>query len=881
MIPTHRFTLDDFCILLFGISLWLIYLYPVVKTGAFSHPIDWPTTVHAEGVSLTTYGKWFFEQPHRFLTDAFSGDFTVFYNYLPYYLFNLLAKLTSIPPMVLQAVYVGPFLGFLYVVLNYYFLNKVFNNKRIALIGSVLIAFMWHSRITDFYFTEYAGTTRYLHVSFVALMLGTAQGVSSLLFVPTLCVMYLAYTHNSIKYKIYYGLLLGILLQTHTLTFINILTINLFYLTLHNFLQWWNLRSSKWKRYSITLFIGILVLYLIIQYVKSYPLLPSLVIIAGGTALFAINFFYDKNKRFYLVSYPISLAVSIYYLLTIKNFLLPNSITSLPECIGCYHFGIFQLSILYFPHFLAAFMGIRFLVVNQFRNLLILTLSAFLVTLVLSYNDLVGWGNHPYRFAINLLIPMMILAAVGIYYGYIQGGKWKAVSVFLAVWFTITIAFNVQDVFQNRRPYDNPVTGTQEEYKFFKQVENNTTAEDYILTGPEYNYPVGMSQTAMILNYSRARNFIPDYRYIISKEKYLNRMELFCFFFPLYPHHDVHTGLKACENKNGTIYLENHNLQLKLRENELKNSVLQMYGIKHLASLRGKFATAINRQADSFKWKILNSTPAGTLAQVSPITLTGVTIFEKGKYHADGFTVKFEVTKAGSQVLIVAGNNLNENIGNVQIDGKSIPVSHQDNSVILLKTPLTVGKHELFLNSVHSNNKYYLTSDYIYFLNFIHKGDFYNYLTLITMEEKYDFISHIAEAEINTFYDDSLLREKNKLFTHPFPSAPAKLKYFNLLIPSGAELHFTVDLKNTTNGVRYTVLVDNTAIFKKTYTVASTEKIIIPLEKYYNQKVAISFLVYPLGSNHGDWAYWTDPRLMITIEHKQELKRLVNKGLKL
>jgi len=556
-------------------------------------------------------------------------------------------------------------------------------------------------------------------------------------------------------------------------------------------------------------------------------------------------------------------------LLAIKEISLPtNSTTGLSECISCFYFGISQLDVLYFPHFLAALFGIWFLTSSKFRSqkLLIWIFSGLLATLVLSYNNFVGWGNHPYRFAIHLLMPLMIAAAVGIYYGYVQGGKWKIISVFLAIWFTLTIVLNVNDVFQNRRPYDNPVSETQEQYNFFKQVESNTASGNYILTAPEgegYNYPSGTVQTAKLLNYSKARSFIPDFRYLISKGRYLNRIALFCFLFPSYSYCDARTAF-------GTIPMENGEY-LKIKDNQIKNSILQVYGIKHFASLGEPFTTLINHQADSFKWKILTSTPSGTLAQSSPITLTGVATFEKGQYHAEGFTVNFEVAKAGSHVLVAAGNNFNKNVGEVQIDGKPQKVSYQDNSVILLKTPLTAGKHELFLSSTHPNNPY----DYIYFVNFIHENDFDNYLTMVTIEEKYNFINHLTEASIKTLYDDTVLRNKNKLFTHPFWNTPAELVYSNLLIPSGTELHFTIDLANTLNGAKYMVLVNDTPVFEKTYTTVSTEAVVIPLEKYSNQRVTISFLVDPLGNNDSDWAYWTAPKLITITDHQQELKRLV------
>jgi len=44
LIP-KKLTFEDFAALFFGTALWLIYLYPVWKTGAFCHPIDWPTMV--------------------------------------------------------------------------------------------------------------------------------------------------------------------------------------------------------------------------------------------------------------------------------------------------------------------------------------------------------------------------------------------------------------------------------------------------------------------------------------------------------------------------------------------------------------------------------------------------------------------------------------------------------------------------------------------------------------------------------------------------------------------------------------------------------------------------------------------------------------------
>ena len=846
-----RLTFDDFSVLFFGISFWLICLYPVWKAGAFSHPIDWPTTLHAEGISLSTYGKWFFEYPHNFLTDAFSGDFPVYYNYLPHYLLNLLAKFTGIPPMVLEAVYLGPFWGFLYIVINYLFLSKTFNNKRIALISSVFMAFMWHSRITDIYFTEHASVTTLLHVAFIALMLSVA-GLSYIFYVPALCLMYLAYTRRSIQYKIYYGLLLGIIFQSHTLTFINILFINFFYLILNYLFQFWRSLTAN-GRVGFTFIAGsiliIIITILAFRYVNgSYLLLPPFTFVVATPILFACLFVLDKNKSFYLVSYPISIAISIPYLFLIKDLALASVGNG---CIACRYFTISQIVILYFPHFLAALLGIWFLGFSKFRNqkLLIWVLSILLATFILSYNNFVGWGNHPYRFAILLLMPLMIAAAVGIYYGYMKRGIWKVVSVFLAIWFILTIVLNINDVFQNRRPYDNCVSGTQEQYDFLKQVKNNTVAgNDILLTAPE----IRVNQAAMLLNYSKERGFIPDNRYILHKERYINRMKLFYFLFPSYPHPDQRAGCKPCENEDGVIHLGN----ILIKDKQIQHSILQVYGIKHIASLGEPFATIINRQADSFKWQILNNTPSGILVQVSPVTLPGVATFQRGQYHEKYFTVRFNLTKAGENILIVGGNHLSENINSIFVDKQKQTILYRDNSLLLTRKDLAKGEHELTITSTRLNSE-----DYIYFLNVIHQNDFDKYLSIGEVFYDFDFIEHLSEAKYSNMLSGTVLNTGKELFTHP-TAAPATLSYSNVFIKEEAKLSFGVDLKNTSNGVKYTILVNGEAVFDRVYKKPTQENnIIISLEKYYQKSVKIDFIVDPLGNNHCDWAYWKTPRL--------------------
>ncbi|OQW87974.1 MAG: hypothetical protein BWK78_08705, partial [Thiotrichaceae bacterium IS1] len=535
--------------LLLGMVLWITYLTPLFGSGISHLPKNWPIRIDIhDTVALTTYGKWLVNTPHNYMSDSFSGDFLVIYNYVSDLMNNILAKMTAIPPMVLQAVYIGPFLGFLFVVLNYLVLNKIIANGRIALLASVLIAFMGNSHLYDLFgiydyynynvFKEFnnndpAFCLRIFHLPFK--ILPVDQGGYSwgwILFLPTLVLLYLAYLKPDIKYKVLYGLLLGVLLQTHSLTFVNVLAVNLFYLSLHNlFLLWKNYKKS-----AITLVLLTLTTYSVLPFFYGF-VVPPIYFVGGFITLFVLNFLFDRKKSFYLVSYSVFLVICLPYLAVIVDNIgfLGKYRAFLP-----WHIPLPVLATLYLPHLLATGIGLYFLSVgpSKHKELSIWLISILGGTFIMAYNHLLGWGNHPYRFAINLIFPMMILAAFGLFYGvknisssdYFRNMTFKSISLVLMGWFCIIIALDMNNYLHDRRPFHNFVFGSQDEYDFLKEVQQETHDGEYILTAPERSSLP--AQTAILLNYSQSRGFLPDYRFILFEEKYQNRLKLFCFFFP-------------------------------------------------------------------------------------------------------------------------------------------------------------------------------------------------------------------------------------------------------------------------------------------------------------------------------------------------------------
>jgi len=128
-------------------------------------------------------------------------------------------------------------------------------------------------------------------------------------------------------------------------------------------------------------------------------------------------------------------------------------------------------------------------------------------------------------------------------------------------------------------------------------------------------------------------------------------------------------------------------------------------------------------------------------------------------------------------------------------------------------------------------------------------------------ETFYDFFGNADKAIKINILDPNVTRIQDELYTHP-TNLPANLTYSNIFIPEDASLVFGVSVKNTQNGVKCIVLINGQPVFDKVYQTASEEKTVsIPLQKYYNQSVTVSFIVDPLGNNAFDWIYWVAPKI--------------------
>ena len=263
----------------------LLYVSPVLQ-DAVRLGLDWPIRLHhLEGTSLTNLGKWWVMPPHRYLSDGLNDEFRVYCYYLSDALINLIAELGHWPAMTVQAVIYGPLLGFAFLLLNYLSIAVVVRDRRVALWAALLISLGGNSIILDRPDPVSGFPLNFiLHVPFHTLSLGTAQSLGWVFFLPCLSLTHLAYRTGRTRWAIANGVALGLLLQTHTLTFFNVVFVQLVYLVLSNALE-----HSRSRGYRVWLSSLGLVTVGFLSLVITRPLVPFAGLVVLGVLALAVR----------------------------------------------------------------------------------------------------------------------------------------------------------------------------------------------------------------------------------------------------------------------------------------------------------------------------------------------------------------------------------------------------------------------------------------------------------------------------------------------------------------------------------------------------------------------------------------------------------------
>jgi hypothetical protein len=670
------------CAVLVGLLYVSPILKDVVRTG-----LDWPIWIdHPEGLMDTSLGKWWVLSPHRYLVDGSSGEFPIYYQSLSDSILNLIAEPLGIPAMTVQAVLFGPFLGFAFLLLNYFSIAAVASDRRVALAASLLISLGGNTSFLD-RLDPASGLplNSILHVPFRVISLATAQSLGWVLVLPCLSLTFLAYRRFSRTRALGAGVLLAALFHSHTLTFLNVAAAQLFYFVLVNALE--RPRDRRFRAW-----VGALAL-LAATFVVLAAARPSLSftipVALGGLAL-AATFLVDPNKRFYLWSYGAAGILALPYVLLLARH--ARALAALQrgwDGVQMMTVGLSGFALFFAAFLLAAAAGFYW---SRDRPVLIWAGALLASTAFLAVNHLWHWGNHPYRFAIHMLFPLAILAALALRdaprpLAAVLGAWLGAVCVFDAGSFALgharTVRFRVAD---------------PERAAFLATVREVTSREEgrgtRLLLPVELVYPRGLVQATTLMNYSRLPSFVPDYRHALWPERYENRMGLFCFLFPGYPNEDYPFGRRACDEA-----LDPEPALLTIREPRLRSAILPVYRIGYAAALGKPFSSHLERASPSYGWPVVTRAGNGLFLRTDPPNLPGLARLTR--LAADAATLRIGLTPdaPGPHLLVLGGRRLAIRAPRVLLDGRRLESSRRSTNWAVFEADLSAGAHVLELPS--------------------------------------------------------------------------------------------------------------------------------------------------------------------------------------
>jgi hypothetical protein len=256
-------------------------------------------------------------------------------------------------------------------------------------------------------------------------------------------------------------------------------------------------------------------------------------------------------------------------------------------------------------------------------------------------------------------------------------------------------------------------------------VTGEAPSDTTLLNPPEYAYPRGVHENTLLFSYSRRPGFVPDYRYLLDREPYFNRLALFCFLFPEYPAVDSHlASRRACDES-----LEPPQDLVTLREARLRAAILPLYGVRYAAALGTPFSEDLAHSEAQYGWEVIvEFGRKRRLVRCDKPNLPGLARLDRLSEGPLGQILRFHVSGKGDHLFVLGGRRLRERVGQLRLDGHEAPeVVWRDNWSVF-EAPLQAGTHELALERVRGETGG--ERDVLYFVTIVEKRLAANYLAL-------------------------------------------------------------------------------------------------------------------------------------------------------
>lgn len=673
-------------------------------------------------MSLSTYGKW---PAVDWPVDGFSGEFPAFYNFLSDYLLSWWANAVYLPEFHVQALLYGPVLAATMLFLNFVFLALVLGSRAKALAASLMISFGTDLAIPDQFYSYFGEQDVWhmknrMHVPFVAMPLGTGQSLGWLLFVPVLACVHQLTKRDNIIWAAASGAGLGLLFQTHTLTFLNVTTAACLFIYLHSLSR----DALKARSFTIRcLFVTVVVLVLIwwgsstgVGFsIRCFAVLWLALIVAS----------IQKRRDVLLLGVMglAAVATSLHYL--IHLFELRQWLNWAAEMKAGGMVRGSSVFLYFLPLWLSA-TGALVMLRWKGNSSLLWAVSILLATWALSLGGYWGFENHPYRMTIHLIFPLSMLFAMFSFGDEVPiavRASWLGLMIAL---FIPSIARNIdtlqgKDVDVAKRGYVPRyyalAAPTSEETQFFGSIQRNLVGPGKILLPPEHAYPIGMTWTSMMLGYSAMPSFIPDSRYVGWQDLFAQRVKFYCNLFPTFPN-------AICQGSSDRS-IDGAGL-LTPNDETTRADILPLYGIRFVGHWLADDASQLSSLAAGYGLKairVLRGKGLFALSQRSDRIGFGRASYRKGELHID-----LAVPTEDCYTIIMGGPQLRNEMRGVFVNGKRYPVARLGQNAAYLGVWLAAGTQHMSLEVAPDNRFEIVLPTPLYYITGVPSKDVGRYL---------------------------------------------------------------------------------------------------------------------------------------------------------
>jgi hypothetical protein len=347
-------------------------------------------------------------------------------------------------------------------------------------------------------------------------------------------------------------------------------------------------------------------------------------------------------------------------------------------------------------------------------------------TAFLAVNHLWHWGNHPYRFAIHLLFPLSILAALGL------RDAPRPLAAILGAWLGAVCLFDAGSFALSRPVAVRFRVAEAERAAFLVTVREVTSREEgtgaRLLAPLELTYPRGLVQATTLMNYSRLPTFVPDYRHVLWRERYYNRVGLFCFLFPGYPSDDYPFGRRACDEA-----LDPEPELVRILDPRLRTTILPVYRLGYAAALGRPFSGHLERVGPSYGWPVVTRAGNGILVRTDTAHLPGLA--RLGPLASAPATLQIGVTPdaPGPHLVVLGGRRLANRAPRILLDGRPLEDGRRSPNWAVFETELSAGDHVLELPSHEDGPD--PEAEYLYFAAAVRRDVAVRYLVLPASRE--------------------------------------------------------------------------------------------------------------------------------------------------